>query len=497
MGLEWGGRLGRSLHPNEMEPLVATTQEKTSAALAGGYTTDEQFLATRYKQGGRTVYAIALSPAEIAAIIKKPDPKADNPGNRRIRLDHAEGFARYFIENDTWVVPGIILRAPSMFAFQEQMEIPGASFGLVSYPRRKSSDLHILDGQHRILGFHLAEEMIADQLDKARSARATAKRTEGDQSVAYRDAMKQISHWEAVQERFGTERVSVEIKVTDDLAEYRQMFFDIAENALGITASVKARFDSRKVVNRALAPVLEHPLLANRVDLELDRVRRANPNLLSAKNVTEIIRATIVGFDGRVSRRQESEFVDTTVARSALDFFDGLVAAFPQFKAVELGQILPTQLRSTSLLGSALFLRILAGVWWDLITQHAWPKAKVVEFFAALAPHMEAPVHENSIWKTDLPDEIFTIGQNGPNGQRQATMMLVKALVDWAIIDSPVIHQAPAPAPVVEPDPDEGIDFAPDHTATLKALGVELTLEHEEIAKTHKQRARKAAPTPV
>ena len=38
--------------------------------------------------------------------------------------------------------------------------------------------------------------------------------------------------------------------VEDDSTAYKQMFFDIADNALGITSSVRARFDSRKVVNR-------------------------------------------------------------------------------------------------------------------------------------------------------------------------------------------------------------------------------------------------------
>ena len=58
--------------------------------------------------------------------------------------------------------------------------------------------------------------------------------------------------------RFDRERTSLQIFIEDDQAAYKQMFFDIADNALGITSSVRARFDSRKVVNRSLEDVMKH-----------------------------------------------------------------------------------------------------------------------------------------------------------------------------------------------------------------------------------------------
>ncbi|MGC8073608.1 hypothetical protein ACP3W1_23915, partial [Salmonella enterica] len=88
-----------------------------------------------------------------------------------------------------------------------------------------------------------------------------------------------------------------------DIDEAKQMFFDIAENALGITASTRARFDSRKIVNRALPMVLEHPLLLNRVDLDKDRVQKNSPFWIPASKVVEIIRTMRKGFEGRVSRK--------------------------------------------------------------------------------------------------------------------------------------------------------------------------------------------------
>ncbi|MDF2694291.1 MAG: hypothetical protein K0S65_2674, partial [Labilithrix sp.] len=328
---------------------MSAIKEKASPSTLASYTTEKELFASRYKQGGRTVYNVAMTPAQIASTVKRPNPDADNPGNRRIRPDHAQAFARYLMEHAEWVVPGIILRAPSIFSFVEDFEVPDAQFGTVKYEERNQGDIHILDGQHRILGFHIALEQIDEMIDKARSAKASARRVQ-DPNAA-KAAEQEIHRLEKVRDRLYKERVSVEIQVTDDLQAYRQMFFDIAENALGITASVKARFDSRKVVNRALPAVLEHPLLAGRTDLEVDRIPRKSPNLLTARHVMETMRVLTVGFDGRVSRRQDKELNEVEIAREANAFFTALTEAFAPLKAVELGQLLPDTLRDTSMLG--------------------------------------------------------------------------------------------------------------------------------------------------
>src|SRR5690606_36709242 len=133
------------------------------------------------------------------------------------------------------------------------------------------------------------------------SKRATARRV----GEGVKEAETEIRRLEKVRDRLYSERVSVEIQVTDDLAVYRQMFYDIAENALGITASVKARFDSRKVVNRALPEVLDHPLLPGRVDLENARLPKHSPHLISSRQLRETVRVATVGYDGSLGRRAE------------------------------------------------------------------------------------------------------------------------------------------------------------------------------------------------
>src|SRR5690606_19163907 len=106
-------------------------------------------------------------------------------------------------------------------------------------PKRKQGDIQILDGQHRILGFHLALEMLETERQKALDHLNRARRTEDKGSKVIKDAERAIKEIEAKQDRFYAERVAVEVHITDDLNSYRQMFFDIADNALGISASVK------------------------------------------------------------------------------------------------------------------------------------------------------------------------------------------------------------------------------------------------------------------
>lgn len=486
------GDIERVGYQIEMENLVATVKEKAAGAtVAASYSTDKELYATRYKQGGRTVYAVAMTPAQVASTIKRPDPLADNPGNRRIRLKHAQAFARYFIEHENWVVPGIILRASNIFSFAADSEVADVQFGVLKYAERNQGDIHILDGQHRILGFHIALEVVDDLLDKARSQRATARRVgEGE-----KEAEAEIRRLDAVRDRLYTERVSVEIQVTDDLAAYRQMFFDIAENALGITASVKARFDSRKVINRALPDVLEHPLLAGRVDLEQDRLPRRGPNFLTARHLTETVRVATVGYDGRVGRRAERELKEKEVAKNANEFFTTLTEAFVPLKSVELGQLLPDALRETTLLGSPLFLRILAGVYYDLIANHGRSRADVLAYFKKLAPHMNAPAHANSIWQLHAPEDAFQEGALAPSGRRQDAKALLNAIVEWDLDNESFVDEEPQPAPVVveqEPSDDEILAQIESKAPKGKITGMaaEATVEFDKIAAESKARGR-------
>lgn len=428
------------------------TQTKTLPEVSG-YNDEISLYASRYKQGGRTVYSLDLSLTQIASLISRPDPNAANPGNRQIRPAHAEGFGKYIREREDWIMPGMILHSPNIFRFEVQVEMGGVQFGVLTFSRQTMNDLHILDGQHRILGVYLGLDAIARDLDRARSNLALARRNEGADGVAAKDARRRVAELEKQRERLSAERASMQIYIEESLVAYRQMFFDIADNALGITASVRTRFDSRKVVNRAMPLTMDHELLKARVDNEGDRVGRGSIFLMGAKHVAEIIRTVNVGLDGRVSRRQEEEFSEKEMADKTKDYLDALVEAFPQMRAISLGQLTTDQLRRTSLLGSVLFLRVLGGVYHDLLdpTLHAWSREDVVKFFEKLAPHLEGPAYEGSIWTEHLP-EIYTDGSFGPRGRRQDLQALKVAVEGWALDKPKWLDKKPAPRPETIPE---------------------------------------------
>lgn len=423
------------------------TKPKTSIApaIATGYNSAQSYYATQYRQGGRTVYSLDLSIEQLTGLIPKPDPERLTPGNRQIRKKHAEEFGAYIREHDSWVSPGIILRSPAVFDFEPQIEVEGAQFGLLTFPVRSATEIHILDGQHRIYGFHDALTNIAIDIDKARDALATARRVD-PKSKAVSDAQKKVDALTRQRDRLSEERVSIQIVVEVDSQKYKQIFADIADNSLGITASVKSMFDSRKVVNRSLQYVFEHPLLLNRVDTEIARVSNKNPNLLSAASVAEVVKSVTVGLDGRVGKNMEATLNERAVAAKGIEFFDVITAAFPVFEAVKLGQILPRQLRETSLLGSTLILRMLAGVYYDLVVSRGWTAEELTAFFAKLSPHMDAPVHEESIW-IKYTDE-FDEEARAPRSRRQDVARLKDRLVEWALLKPEWLDQPPVPRPV-------------------------------------------------
>jgi hypothetical protein len=391
-----------------------------------GYDTEDRYYATRYPQGGRDVFAIDLPLDVVAATMPRPDPTKPTPGNRRVKESHARGFAQYVRENEDWVSPALLLRAPEgVLRFERKDAIGGSEFGVLALPRLARTDLRILDGQHRILGICYAVDELAAEVEKCRGLIAAARR-QGNADLEHHH-QKEFARLEKQRERLRQECISAQIQIEDDPQAFMQMFVDIADNALGITGAIRSRFDSRKVVNRALDDVLKHALLTERVDLEQDRVGGASPYIMGAKHVADIIRTVVVGITGRIGRRQETELDDGGVVEKTNDFLDVLVEGFPQLDAVIEGKLSPEALRKTSLLGSTTFLRVLAGTYHELSKDLA--DDEIVEFFNRLSRFVEAPIADGSPW---AETDVFAPEASAPNARRQDLEKLTAIVVEWA-----------------------------------------------------------------
>ncbi len=416
-----------------------------------GYSDSDEYLATRFQQGGRDVYCIDLSVPQLVATLPKPDPNRTLDGNRKINERHAESFATYVRENERWVIPPLLLRASEgVFEFKPQKGIGGTEWGVLTLPRLARNDLKIVDGQHRILGFHLAFGEQTDELDAAKGKLASVKRRGG--AAEKRQQQREVKKISTERQRLAAERVAVQIVIVDAEDEYKQMFVDIAQNARGITKSVQARFDSRFIVNRCLDAVMEHRLLKDHVDTERDRILGQNENLMGVKHVADTVRTVQVGIAGRITKKREAELTETKLIDDANLFLDTLVEGFTDYMAIADSVLTAPELRARSLLASVTMQRMLAGVYHDLLfapqTNQVRPprdsaeperirvprprsRAEVVRFFQSLAPHMSAPVTEDSVWVKETNQ--FSAGDSAPRAAAPDLKELTMTVRNWAI----------------------------------------------------------------
>ena len=417
-----------------------------------GYSEADQYLATRFRQGGREVYCIDLSVPQLVATLPKPNPDQTLDANRRINLPHAKSFSDYVRENANWIIPPLLLRAPEgAFTFEPRKGIGGTEWGVLTLPRLARHKLKIVDGQHRILGFHLAFEDLNEEQDAARGRLHTLKRR--GEKAEKRQQGRQVAQISTALQRLGAERVAVQIVVVDADEEYKQMFVDIANNAKGITRSVTTRFDSRQIVNRCIDPVMEHRLLKDRVDRQRDRILGQNENLMGAKHVADLVRTVQVGISGRLTKQREDTLNESKLIDDARDFLDTLVEGFTDYLAIADNVLTPPELRQRSLLASVSMQRVLAGVYHDLLfapqTRLVNPprdpddpdkirvprprgQGEVIDFFKSLAPFMSAPLREDSVWVREAPQQ-FAPGDSAPRSSSRDLKELTTKVRNWAI----------------------------------------------------------------
>ncbi|MCX4974993.1 DNA sulfur modification protein DndB [Streptomyces sp. NBC_00620] len=392
-----------------------------------GVVRSSTYLAMRSVQGGREVYSIRVPLHDLIDVMPIPDPDYVDADNRRVNVRHAKEFGLY-LKNPYWVAPALLARDAGGCTYTP-LDGSDGMVGYLTIPWTNSGMSLILtiDGQHRILGIFLEIKRITSEI--LTIDRALAKKGLKEDRIAKLNAEKAQLTGEL--ERLRTESIGVDIYHEPDGVAARQMFVDVADNARGISAAVRSRFDSSKVANRTLDQVIKHALLRGRVDMEQDRMTRANTNLIGAKHVADITRGVMFGISGRTSKAKESSFEDHEVVNRVLDFLDCITEAFPDLAAVADGSLSPQDLRDKSLLGSVGILRVLAAVYRNL-TEKGVDGQAVTDFFRSLNPHMAAPVTQESVWRQDSKtSESFEVGANAPVMRQQNLTWIADAVTSW------------------------------------------------------------------
>ncbi|BDT91511.1 hypothetical protein IFM12275_14870 [Nocardia sputorum] len=388
---------------------------------------ESTYIAQRSFQGGRVVYSVRIPLTNLDLILTLPNPDEPDPDNRKVDGRHAKAFGEYIAQQETWVAPTLLARDNGGCTFKEA---PGSEgrLGYLTVPWAVGSlsPLSTIDGQHRILGVHNAIRELGEQIKKI--DREITKATRADKIESLTASRDKLS---AQLKRLENESVGVDIYVEPNNVLARQMFVDVADNAKGISSALRARFDSSKVANRILDRVVNHALLKGKVDLEQDRMTSKNPNLMGAKHVADLTRGVAVGVAGRIGKQRERELADETLVELVHGYLDCLAEGFKDLAAVAEGTLKPIDLRSQSLLGSVGMLRVLAGVYHELMENHDANDEDIVAFFTKLDPHMNAPVSDTSIWRKTEASTDFEVNASAPVMRTQNLLHLVKIIVGW------------------------------------------------------------------
>lgn len=402
-----------------------------------GYKPYTEVVAQHTQRGnGRRTYIVTLPLYLISQYVPIPDPDKPFPGNRRVNKRHAEKFGEYWRANTNWVAPPLLVDTtmPLHEDFEVKFRAEGVQIGILKIHQTAASEFAILDGQHRILGWKLIGDKMAQELKSARSDQQLAIQR-GDETLEELSQQK-IDRILLDQRRFESEYVTLEIMqgVTDE--DHKQAFNDIATNARGITKSVTVSFDRRSMINRIAMDVAENlDFLKDRVDWEKDRVTGSNENIVSGKNLADIVRHVAIGIEGRMTNRRENEMSESGVYDLVETFFSTLTTSFPELQRLEDDEISAPELREKEMILSATVLRILAGVFHNIAvdsTDESNPKVskagleKVRTVFSLLSENTSLPV-DNRWTETGY----FLDNAKAPSSRAQDLRGLTNLITEW------------------------------------------------------------------
>lgn len=404
-----------------------------------GYAVSDDYLAQKSRQGGRTHYSIVLPLHQVPVTLPVPDPNQPFEDNRQVRLSHAQAFADYIRLHEGWHAGALTVRGLSQalqFTELANQEGKPVKIGILKVPRNMRNSFRIIDGQHRILGVKLLFERISEDVIKATSLLAGAKKN-GDEVAVIAQFEREISELENLKRRITEDTMTVDLVIEDDETVHRQIFVDVANNALSVQKAVTARFDSKKIVNRVVVDLLNDPstddLIRNRVDDQKDRVVGSNPNLIGSGVLAEIVRTVKKGIIGRISAADEKTFDQRSMARDTNLFFSVLRESFTCLDDIATGATTPPQVRGKHLIASVTMIRIMAGVYHNLV-QQGISRDEIVSFFRTIDRAGGTPLRNSTphgqMWISS-PSGGFLDGESAPGSRSQQVKAIVDEITDW------------------------------------------------------------------
>ena len=256
-----------------------------------GYHREDTFIATRKYMGGRPVFHLDMCIAQLTSGVDAPPVGVAQEDNRIVKESRGRLFRDYVNANREWASPSLLLWCPiGILDFEALPQIndlvndPSVVLGVLSVPRNSRQSVKILDGQHRILGFHLWMDQLNKELQTSKLGLSEANKA--GQPKVIELAKERVEKAEENIERSIKESIGIDILICSSAKEARQIFADIANNAQGMVKALAIGFDQSKLVNRVTSNVASdfpHPLLDGKVDFNKDRIAGDSEMLISAK----------------------------------------------------------------------------------------------------------------------------------------------------------------------------------------------------------------------
>jgi hypothetical protein len=400
-----------------------------------GYADFDSYWAVEYHQGGRQTFEVNLPLSSIPRFVTAPDPNKVIEGNRRVDVRHARGIAEYVRNRANGLIPTIVLRCPSgTLDFEPNPDYRaggGVRFGILRIPKSKVQDLHIVDGQHRVLGLEIATQDISKERMALKSAIVDAQNL-GNLPVK-KELEEDLQTIEDQLARISRERVTVQVVVVDSTKEFKQIFVDLNDTAKGVKLSQVIQFDSSNPLYSASIQLAEHRLFAGKTGRDRDNVGKQSSDFVSLAHLLQFVKTASFGIEGRVSiaRMKEISRDVSPLVRVAHAAVDRLVEAFPLLDNLSTGAVTPAEAREQSPLARANTLRVLIGADWALRTLGV-DAAEIPALFTELSDELSGPfTRDNRLFQAS--GSAFPLGAMAPGTQKKPMKDAVNVIVGFCV----------------------------------------------------------------
>jgi len=410
----------------------------------GGYSVTKELAAQQVTRGGKTVYILSLPIQLVPVHLPIPDPSRPIDTNRAVSKSHAEGFGAYWLKNvGSWTVPPLLVDTADHLKFDEKFTITdGPRLGVLHLPDYSNQILRTLDGQHRILGWSIVRNRLIKELEAAQEQFQIAQRT--GTAIEKDLATEKLEQTRASLQRMQTEQVTLEIVSGVTEHEHKTFFVTIADNAVGINTSERARMDETNMTSRVSKQLVDSlDLLQNRVEMRKSSAGKTSKDLMSLANVRDIVRHSCFGIKGKVTAAREQSVNDANAMEVSEHFYRAMSEAIPQLQQIINGTYLPKTMKQESLLGSVTIWRCLAGSYNDLAVTLVnnkdlhWNKSghdKFVEMLTELYKKMKisGTGSDRKVLAAWAETGCFNPGELAPRSRAQDLRNLSALFTAWA-----------------------------------------------------------------